>query len=123
MYEMRKRKQIHKDARKMYTTKILVNKLRKMGGRHLGGHDLVRRMDRQGEALIWCRKCPGYARQRMGPELVNCCKLEQMGPKEFGKMMKRIHTPEEGRVPVEEAKNWRIEGEKKRITRKEYKRL
>ena len=27
--------------------------------RHLGGHDLVRRMDRQGEVLIWCRKCSG----------------------------------------------------------------
>ena len=37
--------------------------------------------------------------------------------------MKRIQTLEEGRVPVKEAKKWRIEGEKKRITRKEYKRL
>ena len=34
--------------------------------------------------------------------------------------MKRIRTLEEGRVPAKEAKNWRIEGEKKRITRKEY---
>ena len=59
----------------------------------------------------------------MGPKLVNCCRLEQMGTKEFGKMMKRIQTLEEGRVPVQEAKNWRIEGEKKRITRKEYQRL
>ena len=38
-------------------------------------------------------------------------------------MMKRILTLEEGRVPAKEAKNWRIEGEKKRITRKEYKML
>ena len=38
-------------------------------------------------------------------------------------MMKRIPIFEEGRVPAKEAKNWRIEGEKKRITRKEYKRL
>ena len=29
------------------------------------GHDLVRRMDRQGEVLIWCRKFSGYARQRI----------------------------------------------------------
>ena len=28
-------------------------------------HDLVRRMERQGEVLIWCRKCSDYARQRM----------------------------------------------------------
>ena len=53
-----------------------------------------------------------------GPKLVNCCKPEQMGTKEFGKMMKRIQTLEEGRVSAKEAKNWRIDGEKKRITRK-----
>ena len=59
----------------------------------------------------------------MGPKLVNCCRREQMDTKEFGKMIKRIQTLEEGRVPAKEAKNWRIEGEKNRITRKEYKRL
>ena len=46
-----------------------------------------------------------------------------MGTEVFGKMMKRIKTLEEGRVPVKEAKNWMIDGEKKIITRKEYKRL
>ena len=50
----------------------------------------------------------------MGPKLVNCCRPEQMGTKEFGKMI------EEGRVPAKEAENWRIEGKKKTITRKEY---
>ena len=59
----------------------------------------------------------------MGPKLVNCCRPEQMGTKEFGKMMKRIQTLEEGRVPDKEAKNWRIEEEKKRMTRKEHQRL
>ena len=54
---------------------------------------------------------------------VNCCKAEQMGTKEIGKMMNRIQTLEEGRVPAKEAKNWTIEGEKKTITRKEYERL
>ena len=63
---------------------------------------MVRKMDRQGEVLIWCRKCSGYARQRMGPKLVNCCKPEQMGTKEFGKMMKIIQILEEGRVPAKE---------------------
>ena len=68
--------------------KLLSKSLGKWSRRHLGGHDLVRRMDRQREVLIRCRKCSGYARQRMGPKLVNCCKLEQMGIEEFGKMMK-----------------------------------
>ena len=59
----------------------------------------------------------------MGPKFLNCCKLEQMGTKEFGKMMKRVQTVEEGRVPAKEAKNWRIEGHQKRITTKEFQRL
>ena len=46
-----------------------------------------------------------------------------MGTNEFGKMMKIIQILEEGRVTAKETKNWRIEGAKKRITRKEYQRL
>ena len=88
--------------------KFLSKSWRKLGRRHLGGHDLVRRMDRQVEVSIWRRKCSGFSRQRLGPKLVNCCKPEQMGINEFGKMMKRIQTLEEGRVPAKEAKNWRI---------------
>ena len=56
----------------------------------LGSHDLVRRVDTQGRVLIWCRKCSSYARRRMGPKLLNCCKLEQVGTEEHGKMLKRI---------------------------------
>ena len=57
---------------------------------HLGGHNMVRRMDRQEEVLIWCRKCSGTARQGMGPKLMNCCKQEQVGTRENGKMLSRI---------------------------------
>ena len=46
-----------------------------------------------------------------------------MGTKEFGRMLKRLQTLEEGGAPAKETKNWRIEGEKKRITREEYQRL
>ena len=53
----------------------------------MGGHDMVRRMDRQGEVLIWCRKCFGYARKSMGPHLMNCCKPEQVGTNEHGNML------------------------------------
>ena len=42
---------------------------------------------------------------------------------EHGKMLKRIKVLEEGRLPAKEAKNWKIEGQKRRITRKEYRRL
>ena len=58
----------------------------------------------------------------MGPKL-NCCMPEPMGTTNFSKMVRIIQTLEEGRVPAKEAKNWRIDGEKKRIARKEYQRL
>ena len=54
---MWKRKQKNEDAQKMYRTKILVKKFGKMEKATFGRHDVVRRMDRQGEVLIWCRKC------------------------------------------------------------------
>ena len=69
------------------------------------------------------QKVFGICEAKKGPKLINCCRPEQMDTKEFGKMVKRIQILEEGRVPAKEAKNWRIEGEKKRITRKEYNRL
>ena len=49
----------------------------------------------------------------MGPKLMNCCKREPMGTKAHGKMIERIQTLEDGRVPAKEAKFWRIEGQKK----------
>ena len=54
---------------------------------------------------------------------MNCCRPEQVGTKEHGKMLKRIQILEGGRVPAKEAKIWRIVGEKRRIARKEYRRL
>ena len=59
----------------------------------------------------------------MRPKLMNCCKPEQVGTKEYGKMLKRIQVLEGGRVPAKEARAWKIEGQKRRITRKEYQRL
>ena len=41
----------------------------------------------------------------------------------FSKMVRIIQTLEEGRVPAKEAKNGRIDREKKRVARKECQRL
>ena len=95
----------------------------KCGKRHLGGHDLVRRVDRQGQVIIWCKKLFGLYKAEDGPKLMICCMSEQVGTKEHGKTLKRIKTLEDGRVPAKEATNWEIEGPKRRITRKEYQRL
>ena len=46
---------------------------------------------------------------------MNCCKPEQVGTKEYGKMFKRIQVLEDGMVPVN---NWKIEGQKKQVREK-----
>ena len=71
--------------------------------------------------MIWCRKCSGCAREKMGPKLMNCCKPEQVGTKKYGKMLKRILILEDGKVLAKETKTWKI-GQKRRITYKEVKR-
>ena len=49
---------------------------------------------------------------------MNWCKPEEVGTKEYGKRPKRIQILEDGRVFAKEARNWKIEGQKRRITRK-----
>ena len=46
-----------------------------------------------------------------------------MGTKEYDKMLKRIQLLEDGRVPAKEAKDWKNEGRKRRITGKVKRRL
>ena len=61
------------------------------------------------------QKVFGICETKIGTKLVNCRKPEEMGTKEFGDMMNIIQILEEARVPAQERKKWRIEGEKKRI--------
>ena len=84
---------------------------------------MVRSTDRQGDVVFWCRKCSGHARERMGPKLMKYCKPEKVGTKEYGKMLKRIQILDAGRTLAKEAGNWKIEGQKTRISRKEERRL
>ena len=98
----KQKQQVHENARKMHRTKVPVKLLGKSGKQHLGGRDAVRRMNRQGEVLIWWS--------------MHCCNPDQVGTKEYDKMPKRIQILEDGRVPVKEARNLKIEGQTRRIT-------
>ena len=55
-----------------------------------------------------------------GTEIDEYCKLEKVGTKEYGKMLKRIQILDAGRILAKEAGNWEIVGQKTRITRKEF---
>ena len=67
-----------------------------------GANHVGRRVDRNGETLIWCRKSC-FTRQRLGPNLMNRCKSEQLGAKEYGK-----------RVLAKNAEGWKVEGQSKK---------
>ena len=118
MHEVWKRKQIHEDAKENAQDQKSRRKAWKMEKTTLG-----RSRPGQKNGQAECRKCSAYARQRVGPKLMHCCRLEPMGTQEYGRMLKRIQVVEDGRVQAKDARSCRIEGQKKRTTRKEYQRL
>ena len=72
-------------------------------------------MDRQEEVLIWCRKCSGYARHRLGPKLVNCCRPEQMAREkkqndENNPDSRRRKSPSETGTELENRGSFEMEG-------------
>ena len=99
------------------------NKRKVWGQEHLEEHAMVGRTDPHGEALAWCRKCSGFARCRLGPKLMNRCKPEEKGTKEHRKMLKIILKLEKGEVPDKSGKEWKVDGERRIVTRKECKPL
>ena len=69
------------------------------------------------------KNCSGYARQKVGPKMMNYCKLEQVGTKEHGKILKRIQVLEEGRVKAKEAKKMRISRTKEKVHKKRLQKV
>ena len=62
---------------------------------------MVRRMDRQGDVVFWCRKCSGHAGQRMGPKIDGTfASWRKWAQKEYGKMLKRIQILDAGRISL-----------------------
>ena len=84
---------------------------------------MVRSVDPDGEALVWCRKCSGYAQWCVGTKLMNRCIPEKKDTKEHGKMLKNVLELGQGDVPDRNAERWKVEGKKGRVTKKWCKRL
>ena len=77
-------------------------------------------------ARLWCGAesvRSSYARCRLGPKLMTRCRPESKDTKQHGEMLKIVHNLEEGRVPDRNAKGWKVEGRKRRVTRKECNRM
>ena len=65
------------------------HKMKTWGKALLRGHDMVRRVDPNGETLVWCRKCSGCARCRLEAKLMNRCRSEKKATKEYGNVFSK----------------------------------
>ena len=73
------------------------------------------------EAMIWSEERTDMEKSWYGAESVRDTRgteWDRMVTKEYGKMLKRIQVVEDGRVPAKEARNWRIEGQKRKNHKK-----
>ena len=59
--------------------------------------------------LVWCRRCSG-----LGPKLMNRCRPNKKGKKE---QLNAIFKPEKGEVLDRSGEGWKVEGERRRVTR------
>ena len=69
------------------------------------------------------QKVFGIREGKNGAEIEELLQAGASRHKREQKMINRIQVLEDGRVPAKEARNWKIEGQKKRIVRKEYQRF
>ena len=78
----------------------------------LGEFDMVRRVDPNGEALVWCRNCLCYARCRLGPKLMNRCRPE----KKHGRARENVEKNPQStkkRCAGHKSRTWKVEGERR----------
>ena len=61
-----------------------------MGNTHQGGNDMVRRVDPNGEVLVWCRRRSGCTRCCLGPKLMNRCRPEKQDRKGARQKRERV---------------------------------
>ena len=72
---------------------------------------------------MWSEKCSDFARCDLGPKLMTRCRPEKMDSKGHGCMLNINLQLEEGEARDRNARGWQVEGEKRRVTRKECKRV
>ena len=73
-------------------------------------------IDANGEALNLVQKVFGLCAAKIGTKAVESMQARN-------NMLRRIPTLEEERAPANSARGWKIEGQKRRVTRKECRRL
>ena len=90
----------------------------------MGGHDTVRKLDRQGDLLIWCRKMHGLCEAKDGTQVDELLQAGESGHKRIRQDAKNESRflKMAGSLPRRQ-ETGRLKGQKRKITRKEYRRL
>ena len=84
---------------------------------------MVRRMDRHGEVLIWCRKMFRICEAKNGTKIYEVLQAVASGHQRVWQDV-RADCSRGWQCPGKRGtKDWKIEGQKRRITRKECHRL
>ena len=120
MHEMWQKQQVHEHAKKMYSAEIFVKELGNMEKATFGR---PRYGKKKGRSFDLVQKVLGLCETENGTKNDELLEAGASGHKEQGNILKRIHVLDDGRIPAKEARNWKIEGQKRRTTRKEYRSL
>ena len=121
--EMWKTQQVHEDARTMYRAEILGNMFGKMEKATLRETRNCKKNGQAGRSFDLVQKLFGLRTAEHGTLTDELLQAEQVGTKGHGKMLQRIQTREDGRILAKEARNWKTEGQNRRIIGKEHRRL
>ena len=84
---------------------------------------MVTGVDPNGETFVWCRKCSGYARCRLGPTLIEPLQARKEEHKSWDMLNRILFAWEMGGVPDRDVRVMVVEGEKRRVTRKDFEML
>ena len=79
---------------------------------------MVKRVDPHGGAGV-LQDVFGLCAVSARTEAVGCCRLDKKDTKGYWKMANMIFKVQEGEVPDRDAKGWKVDGEKRRVTRNE----
>ena len=120
MHEVWKKQQVHEDAREMYRTQVLVEKMENGESVTL---EVMIWSGQMGRSPDMVQKVFGICDAKNGIETNELLQTRTDGHKGIWQNVEENSNSRRRQSPIQAGKKWRIEGQHKKITRKEYQRL
>ena len=102
----------------MHRAETLVKEFGKLEKETLGRPRFGKKNGQAGRGSDFVHKILGLCEAENGTQIDELLQARASRHKKHGKMLTRIQVLEGGRVPAKEVQNWKIEGQKRRTTRK-----